>query len=356
MTAYRLLEWQAGGRYADVPVPEPAADEILVRVRAVGLCHSDILLQDSPPGAWPFDPGFTLGHETAGHVAARGAQVTNLAEGDPVLLSCVHSCGRCERCLRGQENYCALSLRFTTRGVGLDGGLAEYVTAPAREAVPLRALDPADAAVLADAGATAYHAVRTCAAVLHPGTAALVIGAGGLGGFAVQHLRALTRATVIAVDTAAHRLEHAGRIGAHHTLLSGEPGPGRTPSSAPDGDTDDTTADRIRALTPGCAAVLDFVGTDDTLALAVGVAAPVGRIVICGAAGGQVPVGWGRLPGGCQLSVSYGHTLADLRDVVTLAEQDALHIATERFPFAQVGEAYRRLREGTLTSRAVITM
>lgn len=341
MDAYRLLEWQAGGRYARVAVPRPAADEILVRVQAVGLCQSDILLQDSAPGTWPFEPGFTLGHEVAGTVAALGSQVTHLGEGDPVLLSCVHSCGQCGRCLRGQENYCDLSLRFTTRGVGLDGGLADYVTAPAREAVALGGLDPATAAVLADAGATAYHAVRTSVAKLHPGTTALVIGVGGLGGFAVQHLRALTRASVIAVDTAVHRLEHAATVGAHHTLVS-----------------DAGTAEQIRSLTDnaGCAAVLDFVGTDSTLALALAIAAPASRITVCGAEGGQVPVGWGRLPGGSELTVSYGHTLTDLRDVVTLAGQGTLQIETENFPFDEIDEAYRRLREGSLTSRALITM
>jgi propanol-preferring alcohol dehydrogenase len=341
MTAFRLLEWQAGGRYAEVPVPTPGAGEILVRTEAVGLCHSDLLLQDAQAGAWPFEPPFTLGHEVAGRVAALGAGVGELAEGDPVLLSCVHSCGRCERCIRGQENYCALSLRFTTRGVGLDGGLAEYLVAPAREAVRLDTLAPERAAVLSDAGATAYHAVRTSLARLPPGSTALVIGVGGLGGFAVQYLRALAQAEVIAVDTQAHRLSYAASLGAEHALLS-------------DGD----TAAHIQRITGGhgAEAVFDFVGSDATLALAVASAAPAGRITVCGAAGGQVAAGWGRLPGGCELVVSYGHTLADLRDVLALAERGTLRIETEPFRFDQVPDAYLALRAGSLTSRALIRM
>ena len=93
MAAFRLVEWQAGGRYQDVPVPWPQAGEILLRVQAVGLCHSDVLLQDSPPGVWPFDPPFTLGHEIVGTVAAVGPDVTGFVEGDRALLSCVHFCG-----------------------------------------------------------------------------------------------------------------------------------------------------------------------------------------------------------------------------------------------------------------------
>jgi propanol-preferring alcohol dehydrogenase len=345
MTAFRLLEWQSGGRFAEVPVPTPGAGEILVRTEAVGLCHSDLLLQDAPAGAWPFEPPFTLGHEVAGRVAALGpsvnAGVTELAEGDPVLLSCVHSCGRCARCIRGQENYCALSLRFTTRGVGLDGGLAEFVVAPAREAVRLDTLTPGRAAVLSDAGATAYHAVRTSLPKLPPGSTALVIGVGGLGGFAVQYLRALAQADVIAVDTQAHRRSCAASLGAQHALPS-----------------DEHTAAHIQRITDGqgAAAVFDFVGSDSTLALALASAAPVGRITVCGAAGGQVAAGWGRLPGGCELVVSYGHTLADLRDVVALAERGTLRIETEEFGFDQVPDAYRALRGGRLTSRALIQM
>ncbi|MDT7587298.1 MAG: alcohol dehydrogenase, propanol-preferring [Pseudonocardiales bacterium] len=346
MTAYRLVQWQAAAQFREVPVPVPGAGEVLVRTDAVGLCHSDLLLQDAPTGAWPFAPPFTLGHEVAGTVAALGPPVSSqsssvLDEGDAVLLSCVHSCGLCDRCVRGQENYCALSLRFTTRGVGLDGGLAEYVVAPAREAVRLRSLTPRQAAVLSDAGATAYHAVRCSLAKLPPGSTALVIGAGGLGGFAIQHLRLLSRVRVIAVDTAVHRLEFARELGADELLTS-----------------DDSTAARIRELTggEGCAAVFDFVGTDDTLALSLASAAAAGRITVCGAAGGQVAAGWGRLPGGCELVISYGHTLSDIRDVVALAEQGAFRIETEDFPFAQVAEAYERLRSGALSSRALITM
>jgi propanol-preferring alcohol dehydrogenase len=351
MQAYRLLEWGAGGQFADVPVPQPGPNDVLVKMAAVGLCHSDIGLQDAPPGSWPFEAGFTLGHENAGWIASCGSEVENLAPGTPVLVSCVRSCGTCAHCLRGEDNYCWWSTRVfprvgqkyepgpLTRGVGLDGGLAEYMVAPAREVIALTHLTPQRAAVLSDAGGTSYHAVKQAVPKLRPESTAVVIGVGGLGGYAVQYLRLLTTATVVAVDISPERLEYARQLGAALTYHS-----------------DETVAPAVLDLSNGrgADAVFDFVGTDETLAMAAAMAAPVGRITVCGIAGGRFPAGWGTLPGGCEFVVSLGYTLAELQDIVSLGEAGHLRIETEDFALPDVAEAYQRLREGTLRSRALV--
>ena len=353
MTAFRLLNWGTGGEYTEVEVPKPAPDEVLVKMGAVGLCHSDIYLQDAQEGDWPFPAPFTLGHENAGWIAEKGSEV-ELPVGTPVLVCCVHSCGVCVQCLRGRDNYCWWSARVlprvgptphgngpTTRGVGLDGGLAEYMIAPAREVVPLTTLSPAEAAVLSDAGGTSYHAVKKSLSRLVPGSTAVVIGVGGLGSFAVQYLRLMTSSRIVAVDIAPHRLDYARELGADETF---EPGP--------------MVAEQIFNLTggEGVEAVLDFAGTQDSLELGAAVASVAGRITVCGLGGGMLPAGWGSLPGGCEWLISLGYTLADLREIVTLADQGKLRIETEAFPFSAVPQAYEKLRSGSLRSRALVTM
>ena len=338
MRAYRLLDWQHAD-FAEVPVPEPGPGEVRLRMAGVGLCHSDLHFLEAPAGAFPYAVPFTLGHENGGYVDALGPDVSGLAEGDAVVAAGVHSCGRCDFCLRGHDNYCPLGV--TGRGYGQDGGLAEFLVVPARELVRLGTLDPVSAAPLTDAGSTSYHAVKKVLPKLVPGSTAVVIGAGGLGGYAVQYLRLLSAARVVAVDVAAHRLEFAREVGAHEALTS-----------------DDTTAARLRELTggEGADAVFDFVGTDATMRLAFGAARTLGSVAIIGAAGGTVPFGWGAIPLECEVWIPMGATIADLREVIALAEQGALRIEVETFAFDETATAYEQFAHGDLRSRAVVTI
>ncbi|MFF4827271.1 alcohol dehydrogenase catalytic domain-containing protein [Streptomyces sp. NPDC001312] len=208
---------------------------------------------------------FTLGHETAGYIAELGPGVTGFTSGDAVALVSPASCGTCSFCVRGQDNNCPNAP--AGRGFGRDGGLAEYVLVDdLRALLPLHGLDPRTAGPLTDAGATSYHAVRRAVPRIRPGGTAVVIGAGGLGAFAVQYLRLLTGANVIAVDTDQARLRLTHELGAHNTLVG----------------TDEQTSDQIRALTDGYGAdaVLDFVGVDATIASGIAVVAAVaaGRV------------------------------------------------------------------------------
>jgi len=339
MTAYRLVAWGEAPRFEDVPVPRPGPGDVLLRMAAVGLCHTDLHFLAAGPGTFPYELPFTLGHENVGRVEDLGAGVDDLAAGEAVAVAGVHSCGRCTTCLRGFDNYCPQGWRG--RGYGDDGGLAEFLVVPRREVVPLGPLDPCRAAPLTDAGATSYHVVRKVLPKLVPGSTCVVIGVGGLGGYAVQHLRLLTPARVVAVDVDEGRRETAKALGAHEALPS-----------------DAGTAARVRELTDGAGAeaVLDFVGTDATARTALASARAVGAVALVGAGGGTAPVRWGGVPLECDVFVPMGATIADLHEVVALARAGALRMDVEVFPFGRAGEAYERFRAGEVRTRAVVAV
>ncbi len=161
----------------------------------------------SPPGVYPYALPFTLGHETAGRVAALGSAASGVAEGDPVVVYSRWGCGSCWQCANGRDNACARTQRGPHgAGLGRNGGLADYLLVPsARYLVPAPGLDPVHAAPLTDAALTSYHAVKLSLAQLRPGSSALVLGVGGLGHLAVQILKAISSARVLAVDVRAVR-------------------------------------------------------------------------------------------------------------------------------------------------------
>ena len=232
MTAFRLFAWQQAPQFSDVPVPTPASHELLVAVAAVGLCHTDLHFIHAPPGAFPYSLPFTLGHEIAGRVAECVEEVVSFEVGQPVAIAAGPRCWQCVPCLRGEDNLCVS--RTAGRGWGMDGGLASYVTVSAREAVRLTSLDLAVAAPLSDAGVTSYSAVRRLAPRLRGRSTAVVIGVGGLDGFAVQFLRELTSARIVVVDKSRDRLAAALALGAEDALAA-----------------DDTTSATIRDITDG---------------------------------------------------------------------------------------------------------
>ncbi|MFC3382700.1 alcohol dehydrogenase catalytic domain-containing protein [Couchioplanes azureus] len=342
MRAYRMVEWGGAPRAAEVPVPAPAAGQVLVRVAGCGLCRSDLTMRRMPRSGgerlgWTVP--FTLGHETAGWVAALGAGVDGLAEGDAVALAAAASCGTCWFCVRGLDNDCPHGL--AGRGYGRDGGLADYVLVTGRRGLlPLGGLDPAHAGPLTDAGATAYHAVRRALPRITAGGTAVVLGAGGLGLFAVQFLRALTAARVVAVDPGPDRRALAQEAGA-----------------VPVDGVDASTAGRLRQLTgrAGADAVLDFVGTDETIAAGVAAVRAGGAYGLVGSAGGRLAKPWfGTLPRDGEVYTFQGATIADTQEAIALAGAGLIHNRVEEFGFDAVDEAYSRLAAGSLTGRAVV--
>lgn len=357
MRAYRLVDWGVPPRIVDTPIPEPGPGEVLIRVAANGLCHSDSLIGQMPGEfgevlGWRVP--FTLGHEISGWVAGLGDGAVGVQVGDPVALVSPSSCGECAACRRGSESDCEAS--DVGRGFGRDGGLAPFVLANGiREIVPLGDLDPIAAGPLTDAGATSLHAVKRALAVLDPvavrvgattdsiaaGETVVVLGAGGLGVFAVQFLRALSGVRVVAVDQSPERRAVAAGLGAHEVLEG----------------VVDATAGALRELTDGggVGAVLDFVGIDASILCGMAATRRGGAYGLIGAAGGTLKRPWyGTLPRGGTVFTFQGSDLSDVHEAVALAAAGHVVSPVERFDFDQVGEAYRRLDHGELTGRAVV--
>lgn len=338
MKAVRLEAWEAAPAFVDVSVPEPGPGEVLLEVTAAGLCHSDLHILDWPAGTLPWELPFTLGHENAGSVVALGDGARGVEVGDRVVVYGPWGCGSCAHCARGAENLCP-SRGGRGAGCGLDGGLAEYLLVPsARYLVPIGGLDPVQAAPLTDAALSPYHAVKVNLDVLRPGSTAVVIGIGGLGHVAVQLVRALSPARVAAIDVRAAARDLAVRHGADLALDGAEL----------------TGADARDALGGQADLVLDFVGSDSTLALAVDVLAAGGRLVVAGLAGGSLPKPVAELPFDASVSRPCWGTLPELREVVELALRGAITIETERLGLADTLAGYDRLRNGSVAGRAVV--
>ncbi len=339
MQAIRLTAWEQPAQLVDIPCPEPGPGEVLVRVGGAGLCHSDLHLMHWRAGALPYALPFTLGHEVAGTVAALGPGADGLEVGAPVLVYGPWGCGRCPACSVGAEHLCEQERQGRGAGLGRDGGLAEFVVVPSpRLTVPLDGLDPVAAAPLADAGLTPYHAIRRALGILSPGTSAVVIGVGGLGHVAVQLLKALSPARVVAVDRRDAALEVAARSGAD-ALLRAADLPVRELRRAAGGR--------------GAALVLDCVGSDDTLALAAGAVAPGGHVSVLGLAGGTFPMRFGAVPLETSVIFSNWGTRAELAEVVALARDGAIGLEIERIALADVPAAYERLAAGDGRGRMV---
>jgi propanol-preferring alcohol dehydrogenase len=246
-----------------VPVPQLDAGDVLVDIRAAGICHSDINYRDgvSPVARLPM----ILGHEIAGVIAKKGAGATGIDEADRVCVHYVISCGKCGFCVSDRENYCD---KYQMIGKDVDGGFAEYVRVPARNVLKLPDSIPFEqAAILGCAVSTAYHALKRGRA--KAGDTVLINGVGGLGVHAVQLAsRIFDARVVIAVDVLDEKLKMAGNLGADETvnLTKGDP------------------MERIRKITDGRLAdvVIDFVGHKRTIENVIHWTGKGGRLVVVG--------------------------------------------------------------------------
>ncbi len=342
MLAYRLLQAQAQPEFQEVPEPQPGPGQVVVRVAGSGLCHTDFTVISRERSYWKNEsPPFTLGHEIAGWVEEVGTGVTKFQRGDAVAVNpSWASCGRCHMCRSGEENHCLYQKAIRAPGVGYDGGHARYVLVPeARFLVPIGDLDPIVAAPLTDAGITTYSAIRSALPVIWPGSTTVVIGVGGLGLYALQILRQLTGARVVAVDSTEARLKLAREYGADDVVPSG-----------PD------AANHIRELTSGVGAtfVLDCVGINATLATAVAALLWRGRLTMVGAGGGSIPFDFFKMPPGAQLTTSLNGGSIALMEVVEMAALGRLKILVDRYPFSAAKQAYDDFEHGRLVGRAVL--
>jgi NAD+-dependent secondary alcohol dehydrogenase Adh1 len=245
MRAVQVTGYHQNLQLAEVPVPTPTEPfDVVVKIGGAGVCRTDLHILE---GQWAeksqVQLPYTIGHENAGWVHAIGSAVTNVREGDKVIVHPLVTCGLCRACRSGDDVHCEAS---SFPGIDTDGGYAEYLKTSARSVVKIdEALEPADVAALADAGLTAYHAAAKAARRLTPRDRCVIIGAGGLGHIGIQVLKALSPAELIVVDRNPEAVKLAVSIGAHHGVVA-----------------DGTHVEQVLEVTDGngAEAVIDFVG------------------------------------------------------------------------------------------------
>jgi Zn-dependent alcohol dehydrogenase len=368
----RAAVWTGPGedaRIERIPVPVPRDGEVLVRVEACGVCHTDLHVMR---GEVAFPAPAVLGHEISGVVVAFGgeapAPADGLEVGSRVVGAFIMPCGECRACLAGRDDMCLTFFALNrTRGVLYDGesrlrradgsplamysmaGLAEYAVVPATALAPLPETVPTrQAAILGCAGLTAYGAVHHAGEV-RPGDAVAVIAIGGVGSSIVQMAAAAGARTIVAVDLDADKLALARRLGATHVVDAR----GEEPVAA------------VRALTDGEGVDVAFeaLGLPGTFAQATRMIAAGGRMVAVGIAAGAATAEVEITPlvrRGLSVRGSFGgRTRADLPEVVSLAASGDFALedmVTREYPLAEVARAFRDLGSGGIRARAIVTM
>ncbi len=261
MKAVRIVEIGRPLEMCEVAVPDPGPGEIRVKVQAAGICHSDVHYRDGA-GSVAYLP-ITPGHEVAGVIDKLGAEVADVAVGDRVALHYLVTCGQCDYCARGLEQFCR---RVRMLGKDVDGGYAEYIVVPARNAIPIAdSVDVAAAAIMMCSSATAFHALRK--ARMRAGDRVAVFGVGGLGMSALQLARACGAAEVYAIDVDPAKLKAAQAYGAYPI----DPAEG-----SPDQQLRDATQGR------GVDVALEFAGLPLTQQQALASLAVHGRLALAG--------------------------------------------------------------------------
>jgi NAD+-dependent secondary alcohol dehydrogenase Adh1 len=323
-------------------VPEPKATEpfdVVVRIGGAGVCRTDLhIIEEQWAAKSSVTLPYTIGHENAGWVEEIGSAVSNVAVGDTVILHPTPTCGLCHACRAGDDMHCENN-KFP--GIDTDGGMAEYLLTSARACIKLDpATQPADVAALADAGITAYHAVRKAVPLLYPGTVCVVNGAGGLGHIGIQSLAALTATTIVVVDRNAEALELAAKLGADHTVLA-----------------DGKHVDTILEMTNGNGAevVLDFVAEQG---------AQQDAFAMTRRGGSHYVIGYGSnidIPTIDIISTERNiignlvGTYNDLVELMVLAQAGKVTLHTRKYPLDAALDALADLDAGRVRGRAILT-
>ncbi|MGY4772511.1 NAD(P)-dependent alcohol dehydrogenase [Kribbella sp. CWNU-51] len=339
MKAVRLHGYHQQPVVEDVPEPVVKGPlDVIIKIGGAGVCRTDLHIIE---GQWdaamhPTLP-YTIGHENAGWVHEIGSAVTNVQVGDTVILHPTPTCGLCQACRAGNDMHCSNS---TFPGLDSDGGMAEYLLTSARACVKLDPTTrPEDVAALADAGITAYHAVRKAIPLLPPGTTCVVIGAGGLGHIGVQCLAALTATRIIVVDRNPEALKLAEQLGADQTVVA-----------------DGNQVQAVLDLTGGAGAnvVLDFVAEQGAEQDGFAMTAAGGSYFVIGY-GGQV-----QIPTLDIISTERNivgnivGTFNELTELMALAQAGKVTLHTRTYPLAAAAEAVADLDAGRVRGRAIL--
>ncbi|HEY0500083.1 MAG TPA: NAD(P)-dependent alcohol dehydrogenase [Kutzneria sp.] len=340
MKAVRLHSYHKQPVIEEVPQPR-ARDpfDVVVRIGGAGVCRTDLHIIEEQ---WAEKSGvalpYTIGHENAGWVEEIGSGVSNVAVGDTVILHPTPTCGLCHACRAGDDMHC---LRSVFPGINADGGMAEYLLTSARACIKLdQATQPDDVAALADAGITAYHAVRKAVPLLYPGTVCVVNGAGGLGHIGIQSLAALTATTIVVVDRNPEALDLASKLGADVTVLA-----------------DGKHVEAVLDLTGGHGAevVLDFVAEQG---------AQQDAFAMTRRGGSHFVIGYGSnidIPTIDIISTERNvignlvGTYNDLVELMVLAQKGKVTLHTRKYPLDAALDALADLDAGRVRGRAVLT-
>jgi len=339
MKAVRLHNFHEMPRVDEVPEPVISGPfDVIVQIGGAGVCRTDLHIME---GQWDAAMGtplpYILGHENAGWVHQVGSAVTNVAVGDTVILHPTPTCGLCRACRAGDDMHCVAS---TFPGLSADGGMAEYLLTSARACVPLdQATRPQDVAALADAGITAYHAVRKAIGLLYPGTTAVVIGAGGLGHIGIQCLAALTATTIVVVDRNPDALKLAEQLGADQTVVA-----------------DGRQVTAVKDMTGGRGAdvVLDFVAEQGAEADGWQMTAPGGSYFVIGYGGTLHIPTLDIISTERNVIGNIVGTYNDLAELMALAQAGKVTLHTRTYPLDAAADALADLDAGRVRGRAIL--
>jgi len=323
-------------------VEEPKAEgplDVIVRIGGAGLCRTDLHIIE---GQWAplvgIELPYTPGHENAGWVHEVGSAVSNVEVGDAVIVHPHITCGLCRACRNGDDMHCINPL---FPGIDTDGGMAEFLKTNARAVIKLPdGVEPQDVAAHADAGLTAYHAVKKAVPLLHPCTRTVVIGAGGLGHIGIQSLKALSSTEIIVLDRSEEALDVAKKLGADQTVVA-----------------DGSHEDKIMEMTDGNGAevVLDFVGE---------MGAEKDGWNITKRAGSHFIIGYGGTVEGPTIDIisterniigNLVGTYNDLAELMTLQAQGKVSLQTHTYSLDAVNDAVNDLNNGRIPgSRGIL--
>ena len=349
MKSFQVTEFDAPLQEVDAPTPQPEGTQVLIKVKAAGVCHSDLHLwegkYDLGHGRKPLslkDRGIslplTMGHETVGEVVAMGPDAKgDIKVGDIALVYPWLGCGKCEVCQRDEENMCQTPRSL---GVHCDGGYADHMLVPRPQyLVNLKGLDPVVAAPYACSGVTTYSALKKVDDLSQP---IVIIGAGGLGLMALTLLKAMGGKGAIVVDIDARKREAAEKEGAL-------------------GSVDGAAADAIEQITKKAGgpvkAVIDLVGSPQTSQLGFDCLARGGKLILVGLFGGGATFALPLIPiKAVTIQGSYVGNLKETKELLELVRtKNVPPVPIVKLPLAKANQALNDLKAGKLVGRAVLT-
>ncbi|RNJ77508.1 MAG: zinc-binding alcohol dehydrogenase [Nitrosopumilus sp. D6] len=330
--------------------PSPRGEQVLIRVKSVGVCHSDLHLWE---GGYDLGDGefmkvtdrgvkypVTPGHEIAGIVEETGDAVTGISRGDSVLVFPWIGCKECPGCLAGSENLCDAP---RSMGIFQDGGYSEYVLVPSfRYLAGLGAVDPDSATSLACSGLTAYNAVKKANACSPEFL--VIVGAGGLGLMGIQLAKAVTKAKIVCVDNDPKKFDMAKEMGADYVVNTG-----------------DKDLDPIKEIISICGgkgadSVIDFVNAPPTVKTALAVLRKRGNLVLVGLFGGSLEISLVTIPlKSITIQGAYTGSYSDMTELIDLAKKGVIKsVISKRYALADANDALSDLRARKIIGRAVI--